>query len=170
MLRTIMIFPEFENMAVIDAIRERFDPLARAVRPHITLVFPFESDMSNEDLMLILSSRLASVKPFDICLGSFSKHIDDFGYTLFLDVLRGGQEIRRINRLLYDHEFSAFDAGYPYIPHITVGKLDTEVQLDQAFESVQNLSDRFTATVRKISVEEIGENEESIIVIEHELV
>ena len=170
MRRTIMIFPEFDNMEVIDHIRERFDPLAHAVRPHITLVFPFESDMSNEELTRILHRRLASVKSFDLCLGGFSRHIDDFGYTLFLDVLQGGEEICRINRLLYDHEFMSYDAGYPYIPHMTVGKLDNKVQLDHAYESIRRLPDRFTATVKRISVEEIGVNEESLIVIEHEIV
>ena len=46
-LRTIMIFPEFENMDIIDRIRDKYDPLARLVRPHITLVFPFENEMSH---------------------------------------------------------------------------------------------------------------------------
>ena len=49
-LRTIMIFPEFENMDIIDRIRDKYDPLARLVRPHITLVFPFENEMSNETI------------------------------------------------------------------------------------------------------------------------
>lgn len=31
-LRTIMIFPEFEDMEVIDKIREQYDPLAKLVR------------------------------------------------------------------------------------------------------------------------------------------
>lgn len=42
-IRTIMIFPEFEEMEIIDEIREKYDPLARLVRPHITIVFPFIS-------------------------------------------------------------------------------------------------------------------------------
>ena len=54
-LRTIMIFPEFENMEIIDNIRKQYDPLAELVRPHITLVFPFESQISNEELTQILS-------------------------------------------------------------------------------------------------------------------
>ena len=169
MRRTIMIFPEFENMRIIDAVREQFDPLARFVRPHITLVFPFESDMSNGELARILHRRLASVRPFPVCLGGFSRHIDDFGCTLFLDVRQGGEEICRISRLLYDHEFAPYDAGYPYVPHITVGKLDTPAALDDAYEAVRGLPDRFNSIVRKISVEEIGPGEESIIVIEHEL-
>ena len=46
-LRTIMIFPEFDNIEVIDKIREQYDPLANFVRPHITIVFPFDSERSN---------------------------------------------------------------------------------------------------------------------------
>ncbi len=38
-VRTIMIFPEFKNMEIIDKIRNQYDPLANLVRPHITLVF-----------------------------------------------------------------------------------------------------------------------------------
>ena len=169
MKRTIMIFPEFDNMPVIDGIREQFDPLAHAVRPHITLVFPFDSPLSNEELGQILRNRLASVRPFPLRLGGFSKHVDRYGCTLFLDVLQGGEALRRINRLLYDHEFKEFDNGFPYIPHITVGKLPTEALLDRAYESIRSLPDRFETTVRKISVEEIGPNEESIIVIAQEI-
>lgn len=36
-LRTIMIFPEFENMEILDNIRNHYDPLAKLVRPHITV-------------------------------------------------------------------------------------------------------------------------------------
>lgn len=53
-IRTIMIFPEFENMDIIDRIRDKYDSLARLVRPHITLVFPFENEMSNEAIEEIL--------------------------------------------------------------------------------------------------------------------
>lgn len=43
--RTIMIFPEFENIDVINDIRNKYDPLADLVLPHITLVFPFDSEL-----------------------------------------------------------------------------------------------------------------------------
>ena len=43
--RTIMIFPKFSNQEIIDEIRKKYDPLYNLVKPHITLVFPFKSDM-----------------------------------------------------------------------------------------------------------------------------
>ena len=48
--RTIMIFPQFDNIERIDGIRRKYDPLSNLVRPHITLVFPFKSEITTEAL------------------------------------------------------------------------------------------------------------------------
>lgn len=40
MLRTIMIFPQFDNEEIIQGIRKKYDPLYHLIKPHITLVFP----------------------------------------------------------------------------------------------------------------------------------
>ena len=168
-LRTIMIFPEFENMYVIDPIRNRYDPLAKLVRPHITIVFPFESDMSNDELSYVLDMRLASVEPFDIELSGFTKHSGPDGNYIFLNMTRGAKEIKKIHDELYNNEFSLFDKGFEYVPHITVGKLETEAKLEDAFNTVKYKRDVFSCNVNKISVEMIGEHEESIIILEKEL-
>lgn len=165
-LRTIMIFPEFENVEIIDKIRKQFDPLANLVRPHITIVFPFESSMSNVELAQVLEERLADIKPFQLILGGISKQEDVFGNYLFLNVLQGAEEICRMNQLLYANEFKTFDKGLQYVPHMTVGKLTTVEELDRAYKQVKFTESTFHTEVRKISVEMIGENEESIIVIE----
>ncbi len=168
-LRTIMIFPEFQNQEIIDNIRKKYDPLAELVRPHITLVFPFESSISNEELVRVLNDRLMSIKPFELRLSGISKQEDSFGNYLFLNVQQGAEELKRINRILYDNEFKEFDVGLPYVPHMTVGKLATPQLMNEAFAEIESLGDIFDTVVRKISVEMIGANEESIIVIEKEL-
>ena len=66
-LRTIMIFPEFDNIDIIDEIREKYDPLSELVRPHITIVFPFEMDITNEELSMVLCQDLVQIK-----MGDFS--------------------------------------------------------------------------------------------------
>ena len=167
--RTIMIFPEFDNMQIIDDIRTKYDPLAKLVRPHITLVFPFESDMSNEEVASILDERLVNISPFEVELKGFSKHSDQFGNTLFLDMIKGEEQIVQIHDELYKNEFKDFDLGFNYIPHITVGKLSSVNEMNEAYESIKEIEDSFSTVVNKISVEMIGENEESIIIIEKEL-
>lgn len=168
-IRTIMIFPEFENMEIIDNIRKQYDPLAELVVPHITLVFPFESQMSNDELSDILKNRLSSIKPFQLELQGISKQEDAFGNYLFLDIPQGTEEICTINKLLYENEFKEFCFGAPFTPHMTIGKLPTKEALDDAYNSVKSVKDSFTTMVNKISVEMIGEHDESIIIIESEL-
>ena len=169
-LRTIMIFPEFKNMEIIDNIRKQYDPLAKLVKPHITLVFPFESPLSNEDLKYILDKRLDAVKPFHLTLGGISKQEDIFGNFIFLNVLQGAETLEHIHQILYDNEFKEFDLRLQYIPHMTLGKLPTVEQLHNAFQNIHSVNDTFSTIVDKISVEMIGDNEESNIVIEKQLV
>lgn len=168
-LRTIMIFPEFKNMEIIDNIRNKYDPLAEKVRPHLTLVFPFESKMTDDDLSVILDNRLQTTKPFELKLGGISKQVDNFGNHLFLNVLQGTEELCFINQLLYENEFKEFDKGLHYIPHMTIGKLSTAEELDDAYNDIKSIKHTFNTIVNKISVEMIGENEESIVTVEVEL-
>lgn len=52
---------------------------------------------------------------------------------------------------------------------MTVGKLPTVEALNVAYENVKEINRDFKTVVNKISVEMIGENEESIIIIEQNL-
>ena len=45
--RDILIFPKFDNMKIIDKIRNKYDRLSNLVAPHITLAFPFNDKISN---------------------------------------------------------------------------------------------------------------------------
>lgn len=167
--RTIMIFPEFENTDVINDIRKKYDPLADVVLPHITLVFPFDSELTNEELSLYLKESLSDTHPFKVELEGFSKQEDRYGNYLFLNVAQGMDVIKNIHDMLYEDKLKQFDAGYDYVPHMTVRKVSSMELLDKAFDDVNKYNDKFSTVVKKISVEMIGEHEESIIVIEHEL-
>ena len=97
-IRTIMIFPEFDNMGIIDDIRTKYDPLAQFVRPHITLVFPFENAMSKEEVETILNRCLHDVKPFEIVLNGISMQEHRYGKYLFLDVKTGVDDICKVQK------------------------------------------------------------------------
>ncbi len=88
---------------------------------------------------------------------------------MFLNVVQGMVVINNIHDRLYNDKLKQFDAGYNYAPHMTVGKVSSMELLDKAFDEVNKYNDKFNTVVNKISVEMIGEHEESIIVIEYEL-
>lgn len=167
--RTIMIFPEFENIDVINSIRKKYDPLADLVLPHITLAFPFDSELTNEELNLYLKECLSNIQPFKVELAGFSKQEDKYGNYLFLNVVQGTEVIKNIHDMLYRDKLKQFDVGCDYVPHMTVGKVSSKDLLDKAFDDVSKCNDKFSTVVKKISVEMIGDHEESIIIIEHQL-
>ena len=168
--RTILIFPNFPNIEVISRIRDTYDPLAKLVAPHITVVFPIESEISDEELRDFLERKLEHVRPFHIRLQGVIKKEDAFGNYLFLQVKEGRDELRQIHDLLYSDELEEYDYGFPYEPHMTIGKLETAQDLQEAYTAVQGINDFFATTVDTISVEMIGDQEESMILFEKKLI
>lgn len=167
--RTIMIFPEFENINIIEKIRKKYDPLYNLVRPHITIVFPFQNELTNTELKLYLNEVLKNVFSFEIEMQGFSKQTDIHGNYLFLNVTKGIEKINNINNLLYKDKSKKFGIVHHYVPHMTVGRLASKELLFSAFEEIKKHNIKFKTIVNKISVELIGEKQESIIIIEKEL-
>lgn len=64
--RDILIFPKFENINKIQELRNKYDPLSDLIAPHITIVFPFSDNISNEELIKKLTTLLKDFKPFTI--------------------------------------------------------------------------------------------------------
>lgn len=159
--RTIMIFLQFDNIEIIDKIRCKYDPLSNLVRPHITLVFPFKSEITTEAISNQIKKAVEGICPFEIELGGFSTQQDKFGNYLFLNVKRGEEYLKKLNLNLYDGKLP-----FSYYPHMTVGKFENTEQLENAHNDVKDCAETFTTVVDTVSVEEIGEHGESIIEIE----
>ena len=66
--------------------------------------------------------------------------------------------IEGIHDELYSKHFKDYYPKLPYIPHMTVGKLNSEQELNDAYEYVKNTDAVFQTIVKKISVEMIGEH------------
>lgn len=163
-----MIFPQFENMEIIDEVRTKYDPLANHVRPHITLVFPFDSDIETRQLKEHVSSVLLGYKPFEVVLNGITP-TRSFGRYLFLNIQHGSDKIIELHKLLYtgilQEHFPAWLKGDIFLPHMTVGNFDSEETFKLAINETNNITNTFRATVNEITVEIIDENEDSIIEI-----
>jgi 2'-5' RNA ligase len=171
--RCIMVFPKFDSISIIDDIRRKYDPLAYHVSPHITLVFPFESNIESTELEDHLKKALSSIKPFRIILKGITPDKEPFGNYLFLNIEKGKDEIIELHRRLYTGLLEPFisqrlkSGGYK--PHMTVGKIDCEDKFKLAIEETKDIGDAFDTIVSKVSVEIIDENEDSIIEMEIDL-
>ncbi|PJJ29589.1 2'-5' RNA ligase family protein [Lacrimispora celerecrescens] len=167
--RTIMIFPEFHNMDVIHFYRNQYDPLSALVKPHITLVFPFQCNMGNDRLNKHISDKLMNIKTFEITLNGVSKQPGELGNYLFLNIVEGKEHIHEIHDQLYSDLLKENKKGYPYTPHLTLGNLDSIEKLERAYLDASKCNETFRAVINTISVEVIGALGESIIISEHRL-
>jgi 2'-5' RNA ligase len=166
--RCIMIFPKFENGQIIDKVRTQYDPLANHVKPHITLVFPFDSNIETTKLKEHLSSVLSQINCFEIILNGITP-TNNFGKYLFLNIQKGNDEIIELHNKLYtgilQNYFPEWLKGKVFLPHMTVGNFNNEEDFEMAINQTKNIIDSFKATVNEISVEIIDEKEDSIIEI-----
>lgn len=163
--RGIIIFPKFQNIELINKIREKYDPLFGFIDPHVTLVFPFQSELSTEELRTHLTNQLDGVKPFQLIARGISGTLD--GY-IFLDVKVGNDSIIELHDKLYSDILKPYLYRYiPYTPHITVGRLFDKVEHKAIVESLADFNSEFIADIDRLIVECIDENEQSITEIEY---
>ncbi|MEQ3339377.1 2'-5' RNA ligase family protein [Clostridium butyricum] len=171
--RTIMIFPQFENINIINEIREKYDPLAKHVSPHISLVFTFESSLTSSELNEHLKKVLLGIRPFRLTLQEIVKVDNPLGMYLFLDIKQGNKEIKKMNLKLYTGILQTYKPAWlnkeTFMPHMTIGSFTSREDLNIAFKDTELIKESFSTIVDKISVEIIDENEDSIIEIEIDL-
>ena len=86
MKRDILIFPKFDNINLLQNIRKKYDRLYMLVPPHITLVFPFTDNISNENLYIKLKELIKDTKKFKVKFKGLSLSDDNF---IFLNCVLG---------------------------------------------------------------------------------
>ncbi|SFB03010.1 2'-5' RNA ligase family protein [Clostridium frigidicarnis] len=162
MKRSIILFPSFYNINTIKSIREKYDPLANCIAPHITIVFPFDSDISTDELKWHFNEVLKGIKKFSIQLKDFTGDFRD-GY-LFLNIKKGNDHIIELHDKLYSGILDGFlYRKATYCPHLTVGRLNEQIEFDKAVDELSYYSESFETVIDKIYVENIDINENSII-------
>jgi 2'-5' RNA ligase len=152
----IVIFPEFalEQRAMIDRLRDAYDPLAAAIAPHITLVFPFAATLSLDDLLAHMRASVAAMPPFEIELRGVTGQEDEW---LFLNVKRGNDEIIALHDRLYTGPLAPhLSPRHTYTPHLTVGHLARGERFAAALSAASSLRETLRATAREISAYRIS--------------
>ena len=152
--RDILIFPKFQNLYLIQEIRKKYDRLANLIEPHITVAFPFSDNNRNEDLIQSLNNVVSTFEPFKIIFSGISLTENN---TIFLNCIEGKDKIIELHDKIYETILPThLKKSINYIPHITLGTCDN-------IDFLQNFDYKFETIVNEISIEQIGENEESII-------
>lgn len=164
MKRSLLIFLLAPEIDQINLYRKTYDPLYEAIQPHITIVFPFESNLENDVLISRIKKAISGVKHFSIQLSGFSTHHSPDGFYIFLDLLHGKKEIMDLHQSLYrDLQFNE-DPQYIYNPHVTIGRFLSENEMTNAYRKLSTTNLSIYQEIQYITLEMIGKNEESNII------
>lgn len=161
---SIIFFPKFENQAIINQIRSKYDPLFQEIAPHISLVFPFDSDLTTEELVAHITESIEGTTAFKTKFKSFSGSAAD-GF-IFLDCVRDNDEIINFHDRLYTGILA--DELYnetPYFPHITVGQIKDLEKFSSVVKELneQFKTEEFTCLIDTLYIETIDKNQNSIV-------
>lgn len=152
--RAIVLFPEFERIERIAELRRAYDPLAFAIPPHITLVFPFESNLQTAALAAHVRAAVKGVAPFPIELRGVTGDGDEY---LFLNVKRGNDDIITLHDRLYTGPLAPFlSPRHTFVPHLTVGRLERPTAFGVALTQAARLAETFATIIREVAVYRIG--------------
>ena len=161
-IRSVLIFPTFDNMNEIQEIRKLYDPVFSKVEPHVTLVFPFHSDLPKQLIYDFVKETCKHFEPFKI---HFSEIIDK-GDFIFLVPSEGREKVIELHKALYSGPFSDFLPDIlrkeEFIPHITIGKKILDDETGQ-MKMIKERMTEYETTIEKVSVEVINEDKESVI-------
>lgn len=150
--RVVVAFPKIQSVNEWDeilSVRDRFDPLARKVPAHITLVFPFHSAMTNFELEAHLRELVARSRRFGVVLRGITAHENEY---LLLSLRRGNDEVMQLHDLLYSGALASHHVRrHTFVPHVTVGRVRPE-QLAEALDATAGLNRPIQASIDAITV------------------
>lgn len=124
MKRTIVVYPRFDNGELLHEVRERFDPRAQIVAPHITLVYPFVTELSDASIIQVIEETVRTSAPFRVLFRDITGFAERF---LLLNVKAGNDRIVLLHDKLYHSALqTAFNPRYTFFPHMVIGSVRPE--------------------------------------------
>ena len=135
--RSIHIQPKFKKIHLIEDFRKQYDPLFGLIPPHITIIFPFKSDICKDILIKHLKVQLSDQDIFMISLDP-KVHFEENSKFVFAKITDGADHITKIHNILYENILEDYkDNNYSYSPHLTLGNLqdytkDVDTAIHQA--------------------------------------
>ena len=144
-------FPSFHGMERIEAFRARHDPAAAQVPAHLSLVFPFGSNLTPLQLETHVRRVAARWPPVSVTFRAVRLHANEF---VFLMAARGAESLGALHERLYTRSLRPhLRPEFPYEPHITLARQREPARLDAAYEAAkEEFRAEFSDVMREIAL------------------
>jgi len=149
--RAIVWFPSFENHKVIDRFRGANDPQAQLLPPHLTLVFPFHSRLTLDQIAAHVQKVLRAWPCFPVVM-----HGAWFAQNEFIGIATqvGSDALIEMHDRLYRGPLAEFlRTEFDYTPHITLARASEPTRYEAlCTASAQVTKETFRDLMRSVTI------------------
>src|SRR5271154_5893150 len=136
----------------IEQLRRDLHPTIAHMAAHLTILPPRELRGSEASALEFLEEACSRVVPFSVELGDVATFLPTTP-TVFIQVKQAAYRMRELHDQLCGRGLRC-DENWPYIPHLTIMKTETDAQAQAAFEVASERWAQFSGK-RQVDVEEL---------------
>jgi 2'-5' RNA ligase len=125
----------------VDGLRRELHPEHAHLPTHVTILPPRPLHGSEEEAVAMLRQVSSPVAPFQVELGDVESFLP-VTPTVFIRVAHSGYRMRELHDLLNQGPL-CYNEPLPYMPHVTVAKLDTAERAAEVLSSSKQLWEHF---------------------------
>lgn len=169
MKRVILVEPEIDDSEGIIKIFNKFNLDSKFVNLHISLVFPFDSNLETDKMSSIFKNVLSKYKSLNVRLRGLTVSHEKNDNFLFLNVDENRDILKQMSKDLYDSLGDCTKLKGKYIPHITLGKSEAIDEIQKMYRLASDLLEEdYSATINTIYCKKFVTNQNSML-LENEI-
>jgi 2'-5' RNA ligase len=116
----------------VEELRRELHPSHTHADAHITILPPRPLSGSEQEALALLAEVAQSGTRFDVTLGEVETFVP-VTPTVFLRVARGAYRMRELRDKL-NRDALRFEEPWPYMPHLTIAKMDSIAEADKVLK------------------------------------
>jgi 2'-5' RNA ligase len=130
----------------VENLRRELHPDLPLLAAHLTLLPPRLLRGSEGEALQFLARICARADPFEVTLGDMQTFIPTTA-TVYIGVANGFSRMEELHRELNQQTLQCTEQ-WPYIPHLTIAKMNTETAAEQAVEIARRRWQNFSGSRR----------------------
>ncbi len=136
----------------VEALRREFHPKHAHLPAHISVLPPRLLQGSEPEALELVESVCRDVEPFEVLLGEVASFTPRTP-TVFLRLAHAGYRMRELHDQLNVGVLHA-EEPFPYMPHLTLFRMDTAEEAEGAFEAARRRWEQYTGS-RRVLLEQL---------------
>lgn len=136
----------------VESLRRELHPHLPHLAAHLTVLPPRPLLGSESSAIEMLEEICGGVNPFEVTLGDVESFVP-VTPTIFIRVAYAGYRLRELHDQVSTGVLAAQEE-WPYMPHLTIVKMESKEQADQAFEIARQRWAQFQGR-RRVAVEQL---------------